>query len=430
MLYQRIFEFLVFLAEGFIVFYYGQSLFERKRKNPTIVLLVVVLYISFFFVYLNVTGIINTIYILAINFVFLYFSFNCKIKNAVFHSIMLSVIMIITEFITALFSSIVLNVDVNYYENNSTLFIVSLIFSKMLYFIICLMLTRVFNRSKGAFGSASRFWALTIVPVATLCALTVLFNVALVTQVSNIFKIASSITAILMIIANIVLFFVYERSIKDAEKLFELKTVKQKLETDNKYYEILERQNNNLMVYAHDTKNHLQAIRNMTDDENIIEYLERLTADLNKYSRHASSGNHNLDVIINKYITECEIKGVSFDYDVRLSNLSGVQMFDLVSILGNLLDNALESAEKSAGKSIHLQTDHRNTYDVIVVTNSCDVKPVTQGDNLKSSKANKKQHGLGIKSIKSALENYSGDYNWEYNEENKEFVSTVMILRK
>ena len=105
-------------------------------------------------------------------------------------------------------------------------------------------------------------------------------------------------------------------------------------------------------------------------------------------------------------------------------------MFDLVSILGNLLDNALESAEKSTGKSIHLQTDHRNTYDVIIVTNSCDIKPLAQGNSLKSSKADKKQHGLGIKSIKSALKSYDGDYNWEYNEQSKEFIATVMILRK
>ena len=249
-------------------------------------------------------------------------------------------------------------------------------------------------------------------------------------ELSYTLKILLSVLCIAMLLVVIGSCMVQQRETQKDEELNELRAIKQAQETDNKYFEILEHQNNSLMVYAHDTKNHLQAIRNMTEDENIIEYLERLTADLNKYSRQASSGNHNLDVIINKYITECEIKGVEFTYDVRLSNLSGIQMFDLVSILGNLLDNALEAAEKSTGKSIHLQTDHRNTYDVIIVTNSCDTKPVTQGNVLKSNKANKKQHGLGIKSIKSALKNYNGDYNWEYDEVNKEFISTVMILRK
>lgn len=430
MLYQRIFELLVFLSEGAMFFYYAQSLFEQKRRNTITIGVILFGYITLMGIYFFANGLINTGCMLVVNIILLLILFHCNFKNAVFHSSALVLAMLITEFISALITSMIMNAEFNIYSKDTTVYILNLLFSKMLYFFFCLILAKLLKPSKGKYKFDKHFWMLMVVPISVLIVLTVLFNISLTVQLTPMFKIFSSISAIILVFSNIVLFFVYERSVKNANELIELKSIEQKAEIDNAHFEILERQNKNLMVYAHDTKNHLQAIRNMTDDESIIEYLEHLTADLNKYSRHASSGNHNLDVIINKYVTECEIKGVSFDYDVRLSNLSGVQMFDLVSILGNLLDNALESAEKSGGKSIRLQTDHRNTYDVIVVTNSCDVKPVAQGNVLKSSKANKKQHGLGIKSIKSALKNYSGDYNWEYNEQNKEFISTVMILRK
>ena len=38
-------------------------------------------------------------------------------------------------------------------------------------------------------------------------------------------------------------------------------------------------------------------------------------------------------------------------------------------------------------------------------------------------------HGLGLKSMKNALKKYNGDFSWEYNEETKMFVLTVMIMR-
>lgn len=428
MLYQRIFEFLVFLAEGFIVFYYGQSLFERKRKSIIIVLLSVGLYVSFFFVYLNATGLINTFYLLAINFVFLFFSFSCKVKNAIFHSLMLSFMMIITEFLAALFSSIVLNVDVNHYEKDSTLFILSLVFSKMLYFIICLLFTRVFNRSKGVFGSASRFWALIIVPVATLCALTVLFNVALVTQVSNVFKIACSITAILMIVANIVLFFVYERSIKDAEKLLELRTAEQKAETDKTYFEILEKNNDNLKIFTHDIKNHLLHIANLAQNEEVTNYVTDLCGTVTSFGNSATSHNKTLDIIINKYLLLCESKNIDIYFDTKTANLSFVEPTDLTAMLNNLLDNAVEAAEKSQNKSIFVKLfTKNNSMQVIKITNSCNTAPNTQNSDLLTIKKDKNTHGLGLKSVKKIVNKYNGSFEWEYKKEEKQFEVCIIF---
>ena len=428
MFYQRIFEFLVFLAEGFIVFYYGQSLFERKRKSIVIVLLSVSLYISFFFVYLNATGFINTFYLIAINFLFLYFSFKCKIKNAIFHSLILSFMMIITEFLAALFSSIVLNVDVNYYENNSTLFILNLIFSKMLYFIICLLFTRVFNRSKGILGSASRFWALIIVPVATLCALTVLFNVALVTQVSNIFKISSSITSILMIVANIVLFFVYERSIRDATELLELKTAEQKAETDKTYFEILEKNNDNLKIFTHDIKNHLLHIANLAQNEEVSNYITDLCGTVTNFGNSATSKNKTLDIIINKYLLLCESKQIHIYFDTKTANLSFIEPTDLTALLNNLLDNAVEAAEKSAEKEIIVKLfTKNNSMQVINLTNSCNAEPSAKNKDLLTIKKDKNLHGLGLKSVKRIVDKYNGSFEWVYKKEKKTFEICIIF---
>ena len=414
--------------EGLISFEFYESIAPTKKKLRNFALITLgYMVMCAINLALDYNFIVNIIVLTSFQFLFSHFLYKLKWVFSLFYSILFTCLVTITELIVLEIDAFTSGGSSRDFINDASSYIILTVLCKSLLFLFIKIISLVINK----FHSNDKAHIISLIyPFSLLIVITIFGLVSYYGNPSEKLRLLIAISAIILTALVIGTCILQQKQSQNETELVELRAIKQAQETDNKYFEILEHQNNSLMVYAHDTKNHLQAIRNMTDDENIIEYLERLTDDLNKYSRQASSGNHNLDVIINKYITECEIKGVEFTYDVRLSNLSGVQMFDLVSILGNLLDNALESAEKSEEKSIHFQTDHRNTYDVIIVTNSCDTKPVTQGNVLKSSKANKKQHGLGIKSIKSSLKNYSGDYNWEYDEKNKEFISTVMILRK
>jgi sensor histidine kinase regulating citrate/malate metabolism len=134
-----------------------------------------------------------------------------------------------------------------------------------------------------------------------------------------------------------------------------------------------------------------------------------------------------LDVIINKYVTECEMCQIKFDYDIKSCNLAKVEDIDLVSVLGNLLDNAVAAAGKSTEKYVSMETTTRNSYDVVVISNSCDFVPEQKGAQLVTTKEDKKLHGFGIKSVKKTLKKYQGDFNWDYDNERRLFITTVMI---
>lgn len=313
-----------------------------------------------------------------------------------------------------------------FFTQDAYSYMLLIICSKSILFLSIKILTSIF--SKTQFSKNSSILISLLVSILINSSVFVLMGSNL--QLSNTFKLLLSVTGFIMLISIIVICIYQQQATTKDKELEELRIINQERESDNKYYELLEYQNNNLMVYAHDTKKHLSAIKNLTDNEEISEYLQKLTDGLNEYSKLSSSGNHHLDVIINKYITECEIKKINFTCDVRLSNLKTIEMYDLVTILGNVLDNAVEAAEKSVMKNIEFTTDYRNTYDVIVVKNSCDTKPVSKGEVLKTTKDDKLFHGLGIKSVKTALQKYEGDYNWEYDEENKSFITTIMVLRK
>ena len=131
-------------------------------------------------------------------------------------------------------------------------------------------------------------------------------------------------------------------------------------------------------------------------------------------------------MILNRYVLECQKRGLTFEYNVKVCNLRDVEDMDLVTILGNLLDNAIEAAEKSQEKTVYLETSLRNAYRIIVIQNSS-LPPRESSGRLKTSKADRSTHGYGLKSVAKCLKKYQGDMHWDYDENNHLFTMTVMI---
>lgn len=64
----------------------------------------------------------------------------------------------------------------------------------------------------------------------------------------------------------------------------------------------------------------------------------------------------------------------------------------------------------------------------VAITNSCDTPPKIKGNDLETTKKNKINHGLGVKSIQKVLKQYNGDCQWEYNENKREFTLIISLL--
>ena len=131
--------------------------------------------------------------------------------------------------------------------------------------------------------------------------------------------------------------------------------------------------------------------------------------------------------MLHKYDIDCKMRGITFEYDVKVCNLSQLEDLDLVAILGNLLDNAVTASEQSSEKCISLTTVYRNRYSVIIVSNSCDTPPKQSGHRLISTKAGTGLHGFGLKSVAKAIKKYDGDYEWDYDSDKHLFTFTVMV---
>lgn len=367
---------------------------------------------------------INTVVSIAIRICFGIYCFNIRPFQAACYSIILVVINFALELVSVLVISTLTNTEPIDYNTNLALLIVECSTCKILLFLTCLILSHVVV--PNARWSRHQL-SLIFFPISASVCLAVFWYICLQENIAPIVTYLLAIASVILFSSTVLLFITYQHQIEMDSERIRMKSENDRLLTEKSYYDILEQQNQQLMVYAHDTKKHLSAIQSLNADPAIDRYIMALLDQLKSYTSNCHSGNMMLDVIINKYVLDCERRNIQFDYYVRSCNLKHVADIDLVAILGNLMDNALTAAEQSEQSFVSLETTIRNGYSVVVISNSCDVAPNTHGGHLVTAKEDKKLHGFGLKSVQKTLRKYHGDYSWEHNDLERTFVVTVMI---
>lgn len=372
----------------------------------------------------NSTVWINAGTFVLIHIIFAICCFEIRITKIIFYSIIIDIFSAATEIVTIFIISAVTDTEITEYINNIYFFIIDVAISKTIYFLTCLMLSALIKKESGNMKIPV---SLFFYPTVVVFALIMMWMICANYRLSTVHQILMSTVSALLFFSTVTLFIVYQRNIDRENRYLILENEIQKEKTDKNYYSILEHQNRELMIYAHDTKNHLNAIKALNDNKQIDEYLTQMTNELKIHSIMCHSGNRILDVIINKYVTECEMKNICIEFDTTKSNLNTVNDYDLVTVLGNVLDNAVAAASESAEKCISVTIKKVNTYDSVIVVNSCDIQPNAIGKELKTVKGDVNHHGFGMKSVMKVLKKYNGDLDWEYDKKNKRFITTVIL---
>ena len=366
---------------------------------------------------------VNTIASILIKFIFSVICFDIQILIALCYSVLLDVLNFTLELAASFIFSALSGKDFNAYNNDLNLLLIILLTSKLLLFLTCLILSDLTSEKNT--GAAVPF-SLFFYPISATICMIIFWYLGIRTSENETRFLLSGVSCI-MFLSTILLFITYQRQVEENIRFIRLKSEISRLETEKSYYDILEQQNQDLMVYAHDAKKHLEAIEALSQDPEITSYVVKLSDQLRNYSKNCHSGNKLLDVMVHKYVLDTAAKGLNFTYDIKSCNLKVLEDIDLVAILGNILDNAVSAAQNSTNKQLSLETTIRNNYSIIIVTNSCDTPPLTHGDKLVTTKKNRTMHGLGLQSVAKALKKYRGDYQWDYDAIHHQFIMTVMI---
>ena len=148
---------------------------------------------------------------------------------------------------------------------------------------------------------------------------------------------------------------------------------------------------------------------------------------------HTDIKNVYLNAIIQQKYTKCKsrIKNVNFtctaDETFRKNEeIANIDIIDLCTIIANLLDNAIEAYTECNDYDIRINVDYINNSYRIEIANTIKGSVLSGNKTLKTSKSDTKNHGIGIKSVKSRAEKYNG--KTQFTEENGQFVARVWLM--
>lgn len=424
-----VFSLCVYFVEMSISYIFFSNILEQRFSSPKCVIIGcgVFFIASTLNLLFNNNSAINGFVTYIAALIFALVCFRARIQQYIFYSAILVVSNAAFEITTIFISSYITGSGFRDYNNNLLLLLFETIISKALFFLFVLLMIKIIH-PKGSFAKLPMSFFLYPV-TATFCQI-VFWHVCCQPDISYHIQLLLSLASGCLFISSILLFVTYSHQVKKDGEAMQVKSELSRLQVEKSYYQILDQQNQQLMLYAHDAKKHLSAIQALNDDPQIENYVAALSQQLADYSRNCHSGNKLLDVIIHKYTVDCKMRGIQFEYDVKVCNLSQLEDIDLVAILGNLMDNAVAAAENSTEKTVSLNTVHRNSYSVIILTNSCDTPPKQIGNRLLSTKPDSQSHGFGLKSVEKTIQKYQGDFEWNYDIGKKQFTITVMVSDK
>lgn len=185
---------------------------------------------------------------------------------------------------------------------------------------------------------------------------------------------------------------------------------------------------NKLRAMRHDMNSHLIALKSFFDARDFkggSRYIENLDAQFQQAALSVNTGNNALDSVLSAKRSLAESKDVAFHTKIKIQENLPIAPEDCSIIFGNALDNAIEACERlpaDAEKSINLFLQQDATTIFCKITNTA--LPNTEKTFL-TSKADKANHGFGMKNIKEALEKYPSLYNFKQQENQFEFSFSV-----
>ena len=423
----------IFLFEQIVAYMYFKNKFETKRKSYVTIGCYFLSFGIQFLISLSHISELNILSFLLCNIFVVFLCFSATFKQNFFNVLLLEAIMIATELIIMYPVSLMLDIQLPEYINNSSLMLFETISTKSLYFLVVYIFSKISFKEKIKLKNDFSL-SLFVLPLSSVFTLLCLMYLTAHLELDQFTYMIFVVISFVLLLSNVIVFFVHEKIVSTLVENSEYQLEKQKAEIHQEYYAELERQYDLSNILIHDIKKHLGVVRSYLSDnetDEAIAYIDSVYESNEIQTLKQFSKNKLINVIVSRYAHLCRLNGVKFETDIRNVDFSFMDESDLTALLDNLLENAFEAAKDSSEKRIDLFVENKNEHYLIVkVKNSCDTPPKQKGNKFISSKPDKNYHGIGIKSIKRIAQKYDGSSEFEYDAKTKMFCSVIMLKNR
>lgn len=421
---------LAHILEFLIVAFFLNELFSctAKRKIPMLAA-GAAMCLAAFFVFVHFDSVLMNIAVCTvIYFVFAKLYFDCGVNGALLSSLFFTALNTASEFLTMSLLAVFSGRDITVYRSNVYMYLIMVLVSRITFIAFAKAAVHMGLYLRGEKERVPLH--LLIYPIAAIAVLYTFWVVSIHYELSQGMSVTISAVSIAVTVSVLLTFVFYGRTSRRMNEMFKAQRETERLQADQTYYALLDRQNEELKTVMHDEKNHLTAIKALANDPAVDEYIDRIYGEIKYHSMFGNTKNRYLDLMFNKYTSMCDSEGIATDFSAATANLSFMEPPDMITFVSNVLDNAIDAAKKSKKRQIKLSVKKVNGAQVFTCRNSCEHKPRVIEKILKTTKSSPGFHGLGVKSVKTIVEKYGGDFDWEYDDGRQEFCVTAIFFHR
>lgn len=420
---------LVFLFESLISVYYFDFKYERKISKWILVLLLSGTFSILYSLHFLEIPIINLVAFFICNFIIAKVCYTTELKSALFSNLILSFLMLITELIVFYLTSIFFGTELFSSYDDDTILTIQAVICKLFYFLSVHLIVKT-SQKEDTENKSKYSLVLCILPIASIILMYTTVYLCIVYSVNDSFKLSLAVGNLLLLFANIIVFYINELTIRVNKKYTEIQLSKQQEKDTVDYYELLKKQNENSKVLIHDITKHLNTIKQLSEEKNsdIAQYISEIVDDFSVMNPVDYCKNTIVNLITHRYYDICKKNNISFTININNADIDFMKEHDITALLDNLLENAVEAAIQSEEKFIDFSIVTRNSNFVIIkISNSCINKPKYKNGVLISSKESKDMHGIGTRSIRRVVSKYHGNLETNFDSKTNTFTSIIGI---
>lgn len=247
---------------------------------------------------------------------------------------------------------------------------------------------------------------LVLIPVISI----ILLLFLIMNNLNNRIILISISTGILFI--NLLVFYLYDVLVGTYLKLEESAIFERQTASYSNQLNVMMQSEEKVRALRHDLKHHfneLLILANRNNDRDVADYIQSMYAFLNNPCEYISSGNKEIDSLINYMLGKAESVLEKVDYDINVPEDIEINSFDFNIIVGNLLENAIEAAQHSEKKWLEVFLSYEQRILFIRIRNSYNSEIKKQGNTYITTKKEIQEHGIGLQNVKKVVDSYKGD---------------------
>ncbi len=217
--------------------------------------------------------------------------------------------------------------------------------------------------------------------------------------------------AVFSIAADVILFYVMNRSSQNEKLREELKMQEYQNSVNLDYYKNVEKNSVEARKIRHDLANMVQTAYEImengteSDKESAKKMFAQLKTEVADIKIERFCQNALVNAIAANKATECRKNDIDFDFDLRVPEDLGIEEVDICKAFVNIFDNAINAAKAIDEKRYVKVKSFTNTDDgMLYISCENDVAP----DYEEKKKARTGEHGYGLRILRDTAEKYGG----------------------